>query len=353
MKTKIESLGIYLPKKRLTTAELLKRCKVKPRWDFTRITGIREIRVSEGETALDMAVSAANQAFSMSQYRPEDVELIVSTSLSRFDAHHSLVYEPSKSVRLRTALGAQNAQVFDIVNACAGMFTGALVVDSFIKSGAIRCGMVISAEQGSKLHDSAYRNIKHGLDGQFASLTLGDCGAAIILDASPEERVGFHLFDFVTGAKYNDLCVGFPSRKGGGTTMITKPVKLHRAGLKNGTPYIKEALDRTGWHLSEVDYFIPHQTAERTIKKINKIIYEYFRVPPRHNQIINVQNYGNTATTAHFLALHESMMNQTLQINHKLMFLIGASGLIVGNVTYTLDDLPTRYRAHQARAVAS
>ena len=353
MRTKIESLGIYLPNKRQTTTELVNRCKIKPRWDFAKITGIQELRVCEGETALDMAVSAANRAFSMSRYRPEDVELIVSTSLSRFDAHHSLIYEPSKSSRLRAALGAQNAQVFDIVNACAGMFTGALVVDSFIKSGAIRCGMVVSAEQGSKLHESACRNIKHGLDGQFASFTLGDCGAAIILDASLDERVGFHLFDFVTGAKYNDLCVGFPSKKGGGTTMITKPVKLHRAGLKNGTPYVKEALDRTGWHLNDVDYFIPHQTAERTIKRINKIIYEYCRTTLRNNQIINVQNYGNTATTSHFLALHEFILNDTLQPDHKLMFLIGASGLIVGNVTYTLDDLPARYREHGAREVAS
>ncbi len=345
MMTKIESMGIYLPEKVITTTELLERCNRPPKWDLEKVTGISERRISENETSLDISVGAVQNALAMSKYKAEDIDMIVCASLSRYSNNKEMLYEPSQSLNIRSAVKADNAEVFDIVNACAGLFTGVVILDSFIKAGVIKCGIVVTGEQGSELHESALRNIKHSFDGQLASLTLGDCGAAIIMDASADEKYGFHLLDFITGAKYNNLCIGFPSKKEAATTMITKPVKLHKIGLTCGLPYIKEALDKTGWHLGDVDYFIPHQTAARTIKRINKYIYNFAKADVRKNSIISLQKYGNTATTSHYLALHDSFLNGTITQDNNLMFLIGASGLIVGNATYTIDDLPDRYKA--------
>ncbi len=345
MKTKIESLGIYLPEKVITTSELLEKCNKPPRWDLEKVTGISERRISEHETSLDISVGAVKNALAMSKYKAKDIDMIICASLSRYSDNKEMLYEPSQSLRIKSAVKADNAEVFDIVNACAGLFTGVVILDSFIKAGAIKCGIVVTGEQGSELHESALRNIKHSFDGQLASLTLGDCGAAIIMDSSKNEEYGFHLLDFITGAKYNNLCIGFPSKNEAATTMITKPVKLHKIGVTSGIPYIKEALDKTGWHLGDVDYFIPHQTAVRTIKKINKSIYKFAKAELRENSIITLQKYGNTATTSHYLALHEAFLNGTITPDNKLMFLIGASGLTVGNATYTIDDLPKRYKA--------
>ncbi|MCP4135165.1 MAG: hypothetical protein GY754_29625, partial [bacterium] len=313
MNTKIESLGVYLPDKVLTTSELLQRCNKKLKIDLEKVTGISERRASEdGETSLDLAVNAAKNALSMSKYKTNEIEMIICTSLSRVNAKKELHYNPTLSLGVKTALKAKNAQTFDIVNACAGMFTGVVILNSFIKSGAVKCGIVVSGEQGSLLHESALRNIKHSFDGQLASLTLGDCGTAVILDSAKDEKCGFHELDFVTGAKYSDLCIGFPAKNEASLAMHTKPVKLHNAGLHNGMPYIKETLDNTGWNLSDVDYFIPHQTAERTIKRINRVIYNYAKTEVEQKSIITVKKYGNTATTSHYLALHEAMLDNTI-----------------------------------------
>ena len=289
-------------------------------------------------------MNAAKNALRMSKYKPGDIDMIICTSLSRVNEKSEFHYNPSMSMKIRSALKAKNAQTFDIVNACAGMFTGVVILNSFIKTGAVKCGIVVSGEQGSLLYESALKNVRHSFDGQLASLTLGDCGTAVILDSSGDKKYGFHTLDFVTGAKYSDLCVGYPAKNEASLAMNTKPIKLHNAGLHNGFPYIKEALDNTGWHLSDVDYFIPHQTAERTIKRIMRGIYSFAKMEVEQKSIISVKKYGNTATTSHYLALHEAMLDNTIGSDSNLMFIIGASGLIIGNATYTVDDLPIRYR---------
>jgi 3-oxoacyl-[acyl-carrier-protein] synthase III len=58
------------------------------------------------------------------------------------------------------------------------------------------------------------------------------------------------------------------------------------------------------------------------------------------------EKYGNTTTTSHFLVLHEFMLNGRIAKDHNVMFISGASGIVISHATFTLDDLPDRYRAH-------
>jgi hypothetical protein len=51
--------GLKLPKRRLSTKDLLDSCPHRPRVDLERLTGIRERRVWEGEDSFTLAVDAA------------------------------------------------------------------------------------------------------------------------------------------------------------------------------------------------------------------------------------------------------------------------------------------------------
>src|SRR5205814_71882 len=53
---------------------------------------------------------------------------------------------------------------------------------------------------------------------------------------------------------------------------------------------------------------------------------------------------GNTATTAHFVAVHDHVLNGAIRSGDRVMFAINGSGLTVGNALYTFDDLPDRIR---------
>jgi len=272
--------------------------------------------------------------------------MIICTSISKYNALYEFEFEPANSARVREAIGATRANHFDVVNACAGMFTGVFLMSNFIKAGIVKCGLVVSGEFITPLTESAKKEIRHSFDGQLASLTLGDCGAALILDPCNDPQYGFHYLDFVTGAKYQDLCIAKPSSRGTGAVMYTRPVTLHKKGLTNLPPYFKKALDRTGWTIDQLDWIIPHQTSARAIRRGSKNLEEFCRYQfPEGTTITNVERYGNTSSTTHSLVLHEYIRTDRINKDDNLIFLIGASGIVIGNVTYTMDDLPERYKA--------
>lgn len=342
---KIESLGVYLPPEILTTAELIDRCSHRPRLDLERITGIHERRVAKGEYAVDLGIKAAQRALSMSRYSADDLGMIICTSISRYNREHEVDFEPASSARIKKAIGAANTLNFDIVNACAGMFNGILLMESFLRTGAIRCGMVVSGEYNWPLTESATKEIRHTFDGQLAALTLGDCGAALIIDKSDDEHYGFHYLEMVTGAKHNKFCYSIPSRRGPGGVLITKAVGLQRKGAEHFPQYLKKAVERTGWTLDEIDHGIAHQASVRVVKRGIKEVKRFIGYKVPHRYIYNCDVYGNTTTTSNFLVLHGFMLNGQIKRDHKILFVSGASGIVITHATYTMDDLAERYRA--------
>ncbi len=344
-KVKIESLGVYLPARRLTTEELMRRCAHRPRLDLERITGIRERRVAEGEYAKDLAVKAAERALALSHYAAEDLDLIVCTSISKHHAPDEFHFEPATALLVRRALGARRALVFDVVNACAGMLNGIYVVQGMIRAGLARRGLVVSGEQNLPLAETATREVRHSLDRQLAALTLGDCGAALVIDAATDPTVGFHWLDLVTGAKHDHYCYSRPSRRGRGGMLVTKARGLQRKGAEHFPAYLKQALDVTGWTLDEVDHVIPHQVSVRAIRNGIKVVARYLDCPVPDFYLSSAEEYGNTTTTSHFLVLHDFMLQGKIRPGDNVLLVSGASGIVISHATLTLDDLPERYRA--------
>lgn len=345
--SKIESLGICLPEKRVTTEELLAACRHRPRWDLERITGIRERRVApEGQYALDLGIAAARQALALSNHAPQDIDLVLCTSISKYNRPETVVFEPASSALLIRALGLTGARNFDLVNACAGMISGLRMADAYIRTGRARCALIVSGEFNTPLGQTAQRQMRHSFDGQLAALTLGDCGAAYLLDGSDSAQVGFHCFDIASGARHNHFCWSRPSPRGPGGMLITKARDFQRTGNANFPRYTKRILARTGWTLSDVDVGIPHQVSVRAIKNSKRALDRFFGCDVGLERFASISDrYGNTTTTSHALALHDQILGNRLNDGARLLFISGASGIVISHATYTMDDLPSRYRA--------
>jgi 3-oxoacyl-[acyl-carrier-protein] synthase III len=345
---RIESLGVYLPEKVLTMEELLASCRRRPRWDLERITGIHERRMAVGEYAVDLGIKAARQALAFSRYKAEELDVIVCTSISKYNRENEFHLEPATAVRIRAAIGARNARVFDVVNACAGMFTGIYVLQGMIRSGMARCGLVVSGEQNLPLAETAARELRHSFDGQLAALTLGDGGAALILDRSPDPHFGFQRIDLVTGAKHDHYCYSRPSRRGRGGILVTKARGLQRKGNEHFPAYFKRALDASGWTLDDLQHIIPHQVSVRAIENGVRAVSRYLECALPDITRCSADHYGNTSTTSHFLAIHDAILQGRIENGHNAMLVSGASGIVIAHATYTFDDLPQRYRARFA-----
>jgi 3-oxoacyl-[acyl-carrier-protein] synthase-3 len=341
--SRFESVGVEVPVRSLTTADLLRSMKHKMGLDLERLTGIRARRVcAPGESSYTLAIGAARDCLKHSRYRPEDLEVIINCSISRSKDGKTIVYEPSMAHYIRQAIGASNAMVFDVNNACAGMLTGVEILNGYIRNGTFKNGMVVSGEHITPISDSAARTVRTIASRQLASLTVGDAGAAVIIEKAGESEKGMSVTQFTTLSKFCKLCIGKPLMTDVGGMMVAKARKIHRVALDHAPDLIKGALVKAGLTIDKIDHLIPHQTSKSSIKKGVKEIAERFKATPR-NVVINLKEYGNTASTTVFLALHDMLRDKVVKRGENVMLLCFASGLVVGVVIFTMDDLVDRY----------
>jgi len=165
----IESLGTYLPPDSFSTDEVVNECANQIKFPLARITGIESRRMAgEKEFAIDLAKKAVEKCLENSIYNPEDIDIVICCNISREDGPKMFSFEPSTSIKLKKHFNFTNAIVFDISNACAGMFTGIHVVNAMIEAGSIRRGMVVSGEYITHLTKTAQREIESFMDDRIA-----------------------------------------------------------------------------------------------------------------------------------------------------------------------------------------
>jgi 3-oxoacyl-[acyl-carrier-protein] synthase-3 len=336
---RFESVGVKLPDRVVSTRELMASTRHHTRIDLERLTGIRERRVcASDETSLTLATDAARDCLARSRYTGADLDAVIDASITRYVDGATHRFEPPLSLTVKESIGAHTAINFDISNACAGMLTGVFVLHDMIRRGVIRRGMVVSGERISGLGTNAARSIRSILSLQLASLTLGDAGAAVIVDRAPEGTKGILLAGFTTLAEHSRLCVGLPALHHPGAVMFTRARKIHDVAMQGGPPLIEEILEQSGLTLGEIDWLIPHQTSVRAIRAGERALAERMRAHPK-NVVVTVDEYGNTASTTLFVALHRYLSERQFHSGDKILLLSVASGLQVGVVLFELDDL--------------
>ncbi|MGV0838480.1 amino acid adenylation domain-containing protein [Mycolicibacterium thermoresistibile] len=347
--TVIESIGTYLPAEAVSTETVLARCATEIGIPMERLTGIKNRRmVAPGEFSIDLARQAVADCLSRSSYEPDEIELIIACNISRCDGPgHKFVFEPSTAARLRDQCGFANAVAFDISNACAGMWTGIKVADAFLHSGLVQSAMVVSGEYITHLTETAQKEIEGPMDARLACLTLGDAGAAVILERGPNSRVGFHDIDMATLGRYSKLCVAKVTEQShGGAIMVTDSIGGTAVAVKAAVPYVSAVMQRHGWRPQGCDHLLIHQTSESSLNDAMLAINRVFGKSAAHpgNTIFNLAERGNTASTSHFVALKDHILGNRIQSGDHTVFGISGSGQTVGAALYTFDDLPDRLR---------
>jgi 3-oxoacyl-[acyl-carrier-protein] synthase III len=341
--SRIAGIGVDIPEHRESTAALMASTRHHTNIDLERLTGIRSRHVvGAGEDSLTLALGAARDCLAHSQYDPAQLDMVISASITRYVGGLSMQFEPPLSLAVKEAIGASQATSFDLTNACAGMMTGVFILNDLIRQGRIRSGMVVSGEDISQLGRNAAHDVRSVLSRQLASLTLGDAGGAVIVEQVPAGTAGIEVAGFTTLSEHSRLCLAFPARTGPGATMHTQARTIHRVAVEDSLPLLEEVTERTGLDLGDVDYLIPHQTSARAIRNGMRLLAERLGVQPKH-VVVNVEEYGNTASTTHFVALHRYLEEGHLAPGDRIMLLSFASGLEVGIVVFLVDGLVERY----------
>ena len=341
--SRFAAIGASIPQRRLSTDELMASTKYQTDIDLEQLTGVRERRiVGAGEDSYTLALGAARDALAHADCAAADLDMLIVSSISRHVGGLRQQLEPPVNVALKAALGAERALGLDIANACAGMMTGVFILNDLIRQGRIRRGMVVSGEYISELGRNAAQEIRTVMDDQLASLTLGDAGAAAIVERAPAGAAGIEVAGFTTLSKHSRLCVAFPATIGPGLTMHTDAREMQGIAIKDLAAMLREMLDQAGLKFDEIDYFIPHQTSVRAIKKGTEVLSEGFGSAPKH-VVITIDELGNTASTTHFVALSKYLKEGRFAPEDRVLLLSHASGMEVSIVIFKVDQLVGRY----------
>ena len=307
-RTRLAGAGRHLPATHLTTDELMATTRHHTHIDLERLTGIHERRVSVGdEDSYSLATSAALDCLGKAERTAASIDVVISCSITKFRGGLTQWLEPSMSSLVARAIGATKAMTFDVSNACAGMLTGVTVANNWIRQGTVERVLVVSGEYISQLGQNAARHIRNIMSKELASLTLGDAGAALLLERATPGSGGITLAGFTTVADYSRLCLAYPKGDEPAARMFTDARGIHRAAMSNTPLLLHEVLEAVGISIHDIDHVITHQTSARAIRKGMAKMAASFGDAPRHDAVITVDRYGNTASTTHTVALVEEL----------------------------------------------
>lgn len=314
--------------------------------DLTAVTGIEHRRVYESdpagyESSMVLASRAIEDCLARSEHRLDDLDVVICTSITRTDAPGRFCFAPSFAAMVCAAAGATPKRTFDLSNACAGMVTGVMVLDRMIRNGVVRNGMVFSGEQITPIAETAAREMRETYDPQFAALTVGDAAVAVVLDDRGDADDALHYAQIMTTAAAAEYCIGMPSDKAGGMAMYTDNRAMHtEQRYLQGIVRMGEFLRETGrtWATEEFDFWIQHQFSAPAIDYITGLTRKHFGTPmPTPLNIL--RDFGNTASTSHFLALHEHLKSGHVPKGSKVLMIPSASGMVYGCLSVTISRL--------------
>lgn len=316
----IIGIGSYVPETILTNEKLETMVDTTDEWIVSR-TGIKERRIAkEDEACSDLAVRAALKALEDANTKPEEIDLIIVSTITPDFAF------PSTAALVQDRIGAVNAAAFDLEAACTGFVYGLVTGGNFIATGMYKKVLVIGSEALSKIIDWEDRN---------TCVLFGDGASAAILG---EVEKGYGIISYDLKAKGSGG--EFLDQPGGGSrnpaTVKTIENKMHFLKMKGQDVFkfavtaipetINNILEKTDINIKDIELVVPHQANYRIIgsaaKKIDLPVEKFY---------MNLETYGNTSSASIGLALDEAIKKNKIKKDDYIIMVGFGAGLTYGS----------------------
>jgi len=311
--------GMAVPDKILTNADLEEMVETTAEWIASR-TGIQERRIAAShESTATLATEAAREALEPTTLDPVDVELIIVASAT---PEHLF---PATACLVQDSLGAVNAGAFDLLAACTGFIFALNMAAQAIRSGSLDNAIVIGAEVLSRFVDWEDRD---------TCILFGDGAGAFVLQASDTPGGVLSCVMRSDGSGGNLLSI-----PAGGSrlpaTQETLDKNLHkiqmngrevfRFAIREMAAATRDATQKAGLEISDIDLVIPHQANKRIIEAAARGL----RLP-MDRFMMNIEKYGNTSSASIPLAVCEAMDQQRINPGDNLVLVGFGGGLTWG-----------------------
>jgi 3-oxoacyl-[acyl-carrier-protein] synthase-3 len=274
----IFGVGAALPDHVITNADMVQRLDTSDEW-IVRRTGIRERRHLQGdETLADLATRACLLALDDAGRSGAEVDHVI---VSTFTPDR---VTPGLAPEVARVLGAERAAAVDLNAACAGFLYGLDQAAALVESGRASVVLVCGAEALSRVID---------YDDRSTAVLFGD-GAGAVVVAGGELELG--VGGFVLGADGEQADLLYAERDE--RMLRMQGAEVYRHAVRRMVAASREALERAGKTVEDIDLFVAHQANVRIIETAAIELGL-----PRDKVMVNVDRVANTSSASIPLAL--------------------------------------------------
>jgi 3-oxoacyl-[acyl-carrier-protein] synthase III len=308
-------LGIagYRPSRVVTNAEICERIDSSDEWIRTR-SGIIERRFAEPhETVQMMSVEASRKALARADIDPAQIDCVMVATVSH------LMQTPAVSTLIADELGSTPAAALDISAACAGFCHGLGMAADMVRSGSAKYVLVIGVERLSDITDPTDRG---------TAFIFADGAGAAVIGPSDTEGIGPTVWGS-DGSKYDFI------RQIQSWTDVLAMDKPEMPTLRmDGNPVFRwasyemakvarEALDRAGLTVDDLDVFVPHQANMR----ITDAMARALKLPEHVVIARDIAYQGNTSAASIPLAASALLESGAAKSGQTALFIAFGAGL--------------------------
>jgi 3-oxoacyl-[acyl-carrier-protein] synthase-3 len=276
------SVASHRPERVVLNDELVEAIDSSDTWIRERSGIISRRFAAPGETVVDLAVPAAQQAIERAGLTSADIDTILVATMS----HH--LQTPSAAAMLANRIEADRAVTMDVNTACAGFAYGVSLASDMVRGGSARNVLVVGAETMSNIIDPTDRG---------TAFIFGDGAGAAVIGPSSTPAIGPTVWgsdaaqweairsehswvDFREGASWPTLRMAGP--------------KVFRWAIWEMSPVAQKAIDAAGIEIGDLAAFIPHQANMRIIDQMAKQL----RLPEHVVIARDIAEAGNTSAAS-------------------------------------------------------
>lgn len=316
---KILGTGSFLPAQVVTNDHLAQIVDTNDEWITSR-TGIKERRISNGETVSQLASEAARRAMEDAGVQPEEIDLILLATMTP-DASM-----PNGACMVQKEIGAVNATCFDINAACTGFLFALNTANAYLTAGMYEKILVIGAETLSKITDWSDRS---------TCVLFGDGAGAVIVAADSEKK-----YVAVSGSEGHKGDVLRAGKLGMGNFLMEQEEEIFKKedyymymngqevfkfAVKTVPEAIHRVLEKAEAAVEDIDCFVLHQANVRIISSVAKRLgVDMDKMP------VSLDRYGNTSAASIPVLLDEIYKSGVLKPGMKLVMSGFGGGLTWG-----------------------
>lgn len=324
MGVNILGLGSYVPEQKLNNDDFKRFVETDDEWIRTR-TGITERRMAGWEPTWYMGLKAVEQAIERAGISPEEVGLIISTSVTPD------FLTPSMACVIQGKIGAVNAAAFDLGAACSGFVYAVDTAERFLRTDdKLKYAVVVANEALSRFLD---------FNDRTTCILFGDGAAAAVIEKS-DKLYSSALCSDGTGAvnlcarslniapevqTESDFVDEFPQN--GLHHLYQNGKEVYKFATSALPKSFELAAEKIGITKDEIDWFIPHQANVRIIETAAKKLGA-----PMDKFIVTLDHFGNTSSASIPLAFNEAVEKGIVKRGQKLALIGFGAGLTYGGI---------------------